>query len=55
MRNLLENRFDSSPRMRRHSWDLFKVQSAKFEKLPSYKEAKRTKKIFWIISHQLLK
>ena len=51
-----------SPRMPRHSWDIFTVQSSKFEKFPSYKEAKSTKKMgkcsnskmVWIISHHLL-
>lgn len=63
IRNILENRSDSSPRtVPRHSWDLLTVQSAIFEKLPSYKEAKVQRKlgeclnskIFWIISHNLL-
>ena len=42
--------------------NIFTVQSSKFEKFPSYKEAKSTKKMgkcsnskmFWIISHHVL-
>ena len=62
IKNLLEIRSVSSPRMPRHSWDIFTVQSSKFEKFPSYKEAKSTKKMgkcsnskmFLVISHHLL-
>ena len=45
-RKLLEIRSDSSPRMPRHSWDIFTVQSSKFKKLGLLtKKPKSTKKM----------
>ena len=63
IRNVLEIRSDSSPRMPRHSWDIFAVQSAKFEKLRLLTKKPKVpikwanvqiRKLFWIISHHLL-